>query len=90
LHQQIQFVPLYAKLIRDENVRLTEHRSLITYRSERCQRCNRYAQHYNRSRDVVIRVHGAAGSTMEMHEHPGDFMEPERIIEEKWLETIEA
>ena len=30
LHQQIQSVPPHAKVIRDENVRLTDHRSLIT------------------------------------------------------------
>jgi hypothetical protein len=35
-----------------------------------------YAQHYRRSRDVVIRLYDDAGSMIETHEHARDFTEP--------------
>jgi hypothetical protein len=33
----------------------------------------RYAQHYSRSHDAVIRVYDGAGNVIETHEHKGDF-----------------
>ena len=35
-----------------------------------------YAQHFNRSHDVVIRVYDESGNVIETHEHAGDFKEP--------------
>jgi hypothetical protein len=35
-----------------------------------------YAEFYNRSQDVVIRVYDEAGNVIETHEHKGDFKEP--------------
>jgi hypothetical protein len=35
----------------------------------------RYAMHYSRSHDAVIRVYDAAGNVIETHEHAGDFKE---------------
>ncbi len=36
-----------------------------------------YASHYGRSHGAVIRVYDDAGNVIEMHEHKGDFKEPE-------------
>jgi hypothetical protein len=40
--------------------------------------------------NAVIRVYDDADNVIQTHEHKGDFTEPQRIIAEKWLETIEA
>jgi hypothetical protein len=35
----------------------------------------RYAKHFRRSQDAVIRVYDAPGNVIETHEHEGDFKE---------------
>ncbi|HKG79386.1 MAG TPA: hypothetical protein VKA78_08200, partial [Pyrinomonadaceae bacterium] len=42
-----------------------------------------YAEFYDRSQDVVIRVCGHAGNPIETHKHAGEFREPQRCVKQK-------
>ena len=42
----------------------------------------RYATHYSRSHDAVIRVYDAADNVIETHEHKGDFKEWVSVVAE--------
>ena len=49
-----------------------------------------YARHRSRSQDAVIRVHDAAASAIETHEHKGWFKEPLRSGSGLWQARLQS